>query len=36
LLDNRALQKAEVLSFFGKFDEAEAVLIKAERKDLAI
>lgn len=35
-LDNKALQAAETYAFFHMFKEARDILIKAERKDLAI
>ncbi len=35
-LDDKDKQKAEVLAFYGKYDEAEALYKKMDRKDLAV
>lgn len=35
-IDDKTKQKAEILAFYGKYDEAEALYKKMERKDLAI
>jgi WD repeat-containing protein 35 len=36
LIDDKDKQKAEILSYYGKYDEAEAVYKRMERKDLMI
>ena len=36
LLDDKEKQKGEIQAFYKKYDEAEEVFKKAERKDLAI
>lgn len=36
MMENRVLQKAEVHAFFSRFSEAEELLVRSERKDLAI
>lgn len=36
VLDDREKQRAEVLTMYGKYDDAEAVYRSIERKDLAI
>ena len=36
MMDNKALQRAEIYAFFGNFDKAVEILINSERKDLAI
>jgi len=36
MMENRVLQKAEVYTFFSRFQEAEELLVRSERKDLAI
>lgn len=36
MIDDKNKQKAEILAYHGKVDEAENLLKKIERKDLAI
>lgn len=35
-MENKLLQKAEIYAFFQRFDESRDILLKAERKDLAL
>lgn len=35
-LDDKDKQKAEVLAFYGRYDDAEALYKKMDRKDLAV